>query len=92
MSNRFTLYEADDTHRAIAWGPLTFDGVRSKAFELILEGDTDLSENQLHAEWALYYEREKPPVQSATYAMMLVCEWLNGQRGGYRYYFTEVVE
>lgn len=92
MNPLFTLYEADDTHRAIAWGPKTFDKVLTQAFELILEGDTHLSENQLYAEWALYYEQEKPPVQSVTYAMMLLCGWLNEQRVGYRHYFTEEEE
>lgn len=98
MNPLFTLYEADDKHLAIGWGPMTFDKVLTQAFELILEGDTHLSENQLHVEWALYYEREKPTslapisVECATTAMMLLCEWLNEQRGGYRHYFTEEEE
>ena len=92
MNPLFTLYEADDKHLAIGWGPMTFDKVLPQAFELILESDTHLSDDQLRIEWALYYNREKPSVECATTAMMLLCEWLNEQRSAFRHYFTEEEE
>jgi len=95
MSDRFTLYEADDKHLAIAWGPMTFDKVLAQAFELTLESDDcryddiQLRVEDTHLSWALYYNREnKRNSESGITAMMLLCEWLNGQRGGYRHYFT----
>tara|TARA_Y100000004_G_scaffold193323_1_gene255617 strand:+ start:218 stop:505 length:288 start_codon:yes stop_codon:yes gene_type:complete len=91
----FTLYEADHKHQAIAWGPMTKDEVLAQAFELILESDTHLSDDQLRAEWNLYFPDEGSNLHKATEGnwtfMTLLCNWLNEQREGYRYFFTEVV-
>tara|TARA_Y100000004_G_scaffold52547_1_gene58292 strand:+ start:151 stop:477 length:327 start_codon:yes stop_codon:yes gene_type:complete len=99
MDELFTLYEADDKHLAIAWGPMTWPKVLAQAIELILESDDHLGEpastvSKLKLEWVSYRARnlEKgDSIDCATTAMMLLCEWLNERRGAYSHYFTEEI-
>ena len=95
MEPLFTLYEADDKHLAIAWGPMTIDKAIDQAVELVLEGETHLSEDQLKVD---FFGQKKldsfwmTGIDDSTETMMQLCEWLNEQRGAYSHYFTEEEE
>ena len=98
MDSLFTLYEADDKHQLIGWGPMPAHHMGGQAFELILEGDTHLSHDQLRAEWNLFFAQGHPnkhsnyimnnPGGHVSY-MTVLCEFLNEHRDGYRHFFTE---
>ena len=92
MNPLFTLYEVDDKHQAIGWGPMPVHKAIDQAVELVLEGETHLSEDQLRVDFLGQRKLDSfwmTGKGDSTEYMMQLCEWLNGQRGGYRHYFTE---
>ena len=101
MDPLFTLYEADDKHQAIAWGPMTIDKAIDQAVELVAES-YESAQPSVGPTYK-FLQRDffgKKKLDSfwmtgkgdMTETMMQLCEWLNQQRGAYRHYFTEEEE